>query len=168
MNHSDYSKIHECVFPIENIPRLLYLLDNTTANINNIRSTCYNLLQMSVILGNSIVVRILLDKGCDIDSLGPCNNYTALYISLENEDLTNIKLLLERGANANLGRMSSVNTCIYTPLHLAIEFELSYEIMELLLQHGADKNLKDRNGKSPIDRATELNLTEILELMDKY
>jgi ankyrin repeat protein len=50
------------------------------------------------------VVEAILDKGVDIDEMsGSYNHYTPLSIAANYGKWDNVKLLLRRGANANLG-----------------------------------------------------------------
>ena len=94
------------------------------------------------------ILFILLSQGCKLDS-EDCRGATALYIAADTENVPMAKTLLEFGANPN------TKTGIYfdgpgdtTPLHVACQ---SRELMQLLLDHGADASAKDTNGETPAD-----------------
>jgi ankyrin repeat protein len=72
-------------------------------------------------------------------------------------------LLLSRGA-------SSAIADIYgnTPLHCAVVSGNYPELIEALLAGGADPNLKNELGKSPLDHATQLGRTALIELLEKH
>lgn len=53
-----------------------------------------------------------------------------------------VKLLLEHGANPNLGRRESLET----PLHHALANDASTELIKLLVAHGADVNARTKPG----------------------
>ena len=55
-----------------------------------------------------------------------------------------VRLLLEAGANPNVPGGDEN----YTPLHDAVEAG-HVEIVKLLIERGADKKLRDKNGRIP-------------------
>jgi len=60
-----------------------------------------------------------------------------------------IKYFLEKKISPN-----EVNKEGQTPLHLAVKSG-KIEIIELLMDNGADKSIKDNKGKKPFDYATK-------------
>ena len=74
-------------------------------------------------------------------------------------DVEIIDLLLKHGANVN-----EKNEAGETPLMAAVEGGV-VERIEYLISTGADKNLKDNNGRSALDRAE--GSTEILNILRK-
>ena len=54
-----------------------------------------------------------------------------------------------------------------TPLHHATRAGY-YEIVKMLIAAGADVNVKNIAGKTPLDRAVKFNVTEIAELLRKH
>lgn len=73
------------------------------------------------------------------------NNIFNMY--LKKEDKLRCMQLLMRNADIN-----HVNKVGLTPLHVAIENNLSKGMVKFLLQAGADPKIKDINGKSCLEK----------------
>ena len=74
------------------------------------------------------------------------------------------KMLLEKGANPNLATRGSG----LTPLQLAAARVGGKTAVEILVNHGADVNLKDWNGKTALVWAQDKGHIEIVELLKKH
>lgn len=86
-----------------------------------------------------------------------------------------VEFLLEENAKLPAGQKFDVNTVIdpctgETVLHIAIKNSWSERGIRCLLDHGADVNIKDNNGKTPVALAwansradLQLRITELLE-----
>lgn len=98
--------------------------------------------------GKEDIVRILLAKGADPavqDRLG----YTALHYSAQNYHEGTSRLLLEGGAPVD-----AQDSFGNTPLWRAVFNSRGRgALIQLLLAHGADRNLKNSSGVSPADLA---------------
>ena len=121
--------------------------------------------------GNLEKVRILIESNADPNSTGECGSGTLLNFHPEvtayllahgatpdsqtNENGASVlaglcyanqaqcvKLVLEHGANPNLGHADTLET----PLHHAISNDASSELIEMLLQHGANVNARTKPG----------------------
>ena len=46
--------------------------------------------------------------------------------------------------------------------------QVSWKFLRLLIEQGADVNARDMDGKTPLDRAIQLNRTEIADLLRKH
>jgi hypothetical protein len=55
-----------------------------------------------------------------------------------------------------------------TPLHLGVKSSSGCEICEHLLQKGADPNIPDKHGKTPLDTAMANNDIDMVNLLLKY
>ena len=69
-----------------------------------------------------------------------------------------VKYLLEHGADVN--RRLAENG--RTPLHLACMYNF-FRISKILLEYGADKNMKDNGGKTPVELTESKTIRKLLE-----
>ncbi|XP_020785067.1 ankyrin repeat and SOCS box protein 5-like isoform X1 [Boleophthalmus pectinirostris] len=95
--------------------------------------------------GSRECVESLLSRGVDPDYEVP-HLGSALYISCLHKHCGCSQVLLHRGANVNRGRGED------TPLHAAVAND-STEQISLLLDFGADANLRDCNNLRPLELA---------------
>ncbi|XP_053595299.1 alpha-latrotoxin-Lg1a-like, partial [Microplitis demolitor] len=102
------------------------------------------------------IVKLLLDNGA-IDSLDTISNednqnlfYYPLHIAIAKEKYQIVKCLLEYGDKPD--KLYLDNNEEYSALHLACE-ENNIEIVKLLVDKGADVNIKNSRGMMPIARA---------------
>ncbi|KAL4966221.1 ankyrin repeat-containing domain protein [Aspergillus stella-maris] len=95
--------------------------------------------------GDEDRIRVLLQRGVEVDSQLPVHSHTPLCASIwRGAPLSTIKLLLDGGSSPSSSfsrkrrrevcRMQSVKA--HAPLQKAIEREDSYEIIKMLIQHG--------------------------------
>ena len=131
--------------------------------------------------GNIEAIKILLDHGADINFKGE-NDNSAIHMAIKGhfkraEHITGLKLLIESGANINEKGYQGK-----TPLHLAAEGKLLYNpdqkknyyepvdaaIIKFLLNTGADKNIQDDNGYTPIQYAAKKGHNDIVDLLRKH
>ena len=110
--------------------------------------------------GNAEKVQVAIDAGINLNEVYP-EGMTPLIIAVEGDQPKILDLLLKNGANPNL--RSGINGT--TALHWAVEYAMDgmiqngketpysepIECITILLAHGADKNVKDENGKTPLD-----------------
>lgn len=91
------------------------------------------------------LARLALDHGCDANAATTGGNcfYTPLLWAVEGGSEEILRLLLERGAEINLGVPR------FTPLHLAVESGQD-GIAKLLLDHGANLELREDMGLPPL------------------
>jgi len=94
-------------------------------------------------------------------------------------DVGKVEKMPDHGADVN-GRVidldfnyerdaeSSLITDTDTPLLVAVKSSALPQIVQLLLERGADTTVKDENGKIPIEIARERKLTEVIELLENH
>ncbi|XP_026214537.1 ankyrin repeat and SOCS box protein 5b [Anabas testudineus] len=106
--------------------------------------------------GHSQCVESLLSHGADPDyevsHLG-----SPLYMSCLNRHTACSKILLHRGASVNVGRESD------SPLHAAVRQDCADQVA-VLLDYGADVNLRDNNNQRPLVLAPSGGKTQQLLL----
>ncbi|XP_076144310.1 ankyrin repeat and SOCS box protein 5 [Alosa pseudoharengus] len=102
--------------------------------------------------GHIKCVEALITWGADVDMDLPASG-TPLYTSCRTRHPLCAKRLLDAGANVQLG------TAMDTPLHMAAERDCT-ELVQLLLEFGADANVRNVEFKRPVESAPPGSLTE--------
>jgi ankyrin repeat protein len=111
------------------------------------------------------VVKVLVDKGAELDATDNLG-HTALFYAALNEQLEVARLLLERGAGADV-QGHNLNG---TPLLMAAQ-NGDVEMVKLLLAYGADPNAETNEvvggGKrwTPLTIAEEMRFTDVVEIL---
>jgi len=82
--------------------------------------------------------------------------YTPLHFEIENKDIEGVRAILESGISPNVAVVRNHNK-IYTPLHLALKFDCSIEIVDMLVNYGAKLDTLDRHGLTPVHYAVTHN-----------
>jgi len=91
-------------------------------------------------------VKLLIDNGVNINFIDK-NDNTNLHIAAENRDFEVFKLILSK-INENL--INKQNKLSNSPLHIAIGNYNSEEYVKLLIEKGADINLQNYDGYTPL------------------
>lgn len=114
--------------------------------------------------GRTEILKLLLAHGANLTDI---NRYggTALIPAAEKGHPDNVRLLLEAGVDPD-----HVNSLGWTALLEAIVLTdggpLHQQIVQLLIDGGADVNLADGNGMSPLALARQRGFAEIAALLD--
>lgn len=128
--------------------------------------------------GHLPLVDFLLEKGADPNFQQPESLETPLHSAICKASRPQyngiVETLLRNGANPNLRTKAGVETGAFmrdvrtraeTPLHRAAAYG-DVEMISLLLEHGADKTIRDCNGDSPLSWASwHLRPGSILQLL---
>lgn len=122
-------------------PEIVRMLVEAGADINFISGEGYTLLKSAAEALNVEMVRALLDMGAATDGETQRYTTTPLYVAVQQDDLEIAKLLLDAGANPN-----AQNVDLWFPLSNA----QSIEMVQLLLDHGADIHLRDEIGSDAL------------------
>jgi ankyrin repeat protein len=119
----------------------------------------------------------LLSAGADINQRGH-NEITPALFAVMNSDMELLKIILKHKPNLNLfGRFPFVFTGFTnmppeeryrdrTPLMYAAESG-DKQMIEVLLQAGANRAIKDRHGKTALDIATSAKRNEVIAVLQK-
>ena len=121
------------------------------------------------------VTACLLENGATPDDQTNENGASVLAGLCYVNQIECVKLLLEHGADPNLGRVETLET----PLHHAIANDASVELIRLLIQHGADVNAATKpglysynfygdtptRGETPLHRAAAYSGKETITLL---
>lgn len=133
------------------------------ANAESKFLSIYTALYIASQNGHDKVVYLLCSKRPDLlINYVALNGSTALYVAAENGNLECVKILLQFGADANIGYLAG-----YTPLYVAAQ-KGHYSIVETLLKYGADVNRKTRRGATSLYVATQNKHKDIIQLLLSY
>ncbi len=123
-------------------------------------------LQVACGHGDTKAVLKLLSRGSDLYTLDSKMGVSALHKAVYSGNKDTVDLLLNHGALINLQSSSSGNT----PLHDALYFKRGCDlsIIEVLLKHGANTNIINRAGLTPIESARVLNDKDAVKLLLEY
>ncbi|MDF3047638.1 MAG: poly [ADP-ribose] polymerase tankyrase-like [Candidatus Midichloriaceae bacterium] len=125
-------------------PETINIKNSKDSKIINIKD--FFPLHLAIMVGNLKIVKLLLDKGADVNAKIDGILDTPLHIATAYSHLEIVELLLERGADVNA--KFAVNET--TPLH-ASAIRGNLEIFKFLYKNGADVNAKDNKDQTPID-----------------
>lgn len=113
-----------------------------------------NTLLMISAINNPAAMKELLENEPEIINEVNAKNENALIIATKINKIKAVEILLERGINVN--HQDSLGN---TALHYALDIQ-SPPLIRLLMTKKPDVHLKNNEGKSPMDLATEINETE--------
>ena len=138
-------------------------LINKGAALNNYSAIGHTPLHIAITMTLPDATKLLISKGADINATAKDDKgFTPLYhaINCSADEMTTA--LIKAGANPNIA--TSAEHGASTPLILAIT-ELS-DFVEPLVKAGADVNMKDGEGKSPLQWAKEKN-PDVVSILKK-
>ncbi len=116
-------------------------------DVNKVIYTQNTALHRASSQGYNEIVKLLLEKGADAE-IKDQHGMTPLNRAAQRNQLTAIILLLDSGAKISGGFPETS----WTPLFNSV-FRRHYEACEILLKRGADPNIKDEKGRTPLDIA---------------
>lgn len=99
--------------------------------------------------GQEAMVRLLIEKGADIEARSP-NSGTPLICAAEGNHEAIVEFLLKSGANVDTGDEFG-----WKPLHRVMVNRVGQGVAQMLLTHGADINARCRYQKTPLHHAIE-------------
>lgn len=123
-------------------------------------------LYVAILLNKKAFTRKLLDKGAnpdqpDADGAIPIAEHAIATRS----DLEVVKMLLEKTQNINQTEKDGMTVLMFLAGNTKIPRDQLKEMMALFLQKGADKSLKNKDGKTALDLAKKANNKEAIELL---
>ena len=125
-------------------------------------------LYVSILQEREDLMQKLLDKGADpniADSTGALPLSEA--VLRRSADPRVVKMLLDKGANPNAQESDKTTPLMYVAENNKINPQTRLEIIQLFLDKGADKKLKNAQGKTAADWAKQGGNKETVEFLQK-
>ncbi|GBN29124.1 Ankyrin-3 [Araneus ventricosus] len=138
----------------DDIVNMLFL--NCKFNIDSLQKT-YPFLHSASRFGHRKVVETLLGNGFEIDARW--DNYTPLLYAVINNHCEIARLLISKGANVNAQNGEGM-----TALHWIAERD-NVEMLQILLNGGADVSIRDKTNRSVTEIAVNSNRLEIAKIL---
>lgn len=139
------------------------IIKDNGINVNEVKDKYnVNLLHVAAKYNKIEIARYLLKHDMNVDA--PTNGkLTALYIAVINDHAEMVEFLLtEYKANTNIIAKRNL-----TPLHIAV-MHGNIKIVQLLLDHGADKGAQSDIGNTPLHNAVAYNHIDIVRLLIEH
>lgn len=95
------------------------------------------------------MAKILLEGGADPDKRNDRGENALSWAIAHEASLNYVKMLIRHGANVNVPIYSADDKCFYSALSWAVKMGSS-SIAKVLLQNGADPNVQDEEGRTPL------------------
>jgi serine/threonine-protein phosphatase 6 regulatory ankyrin repeat subunit A len=150
-------------FGHESIANYLFSLDPTLTNVSDLMG--YNYLHYAAIYGSSLLSKLLLDGGFDIEALPtpPADHIcgTALVLACRNGETVAAKTLLDHGANIHAFCTPEQDSS----LHMAMMCD-HQSTVKLLLEQGANIECRNANGETPLISGSRHGSKSIKNLLD--
>jgi hypothetical protein len=139
----DYEGVHALLLASHNSCAMIRFVMKSGVD-PAVQSNGLHALGFCAIFGYSGRARTLLECGFPVNLCEEWCSRSALMSACDGKHIPTARILLEHGADANLGRLD------FTPLMNAAS-QGSLALVNLLLEFGADPSLRDREGKIAID-----------------
>jgi len=133
-------------------------IDVNEEDINDVDGVSEIALMAASRKGNLEMVKLLLENGADINILNDIG-FTPLMISVSNGHTDIVKFLIEAGADINAYNLENMN---------AFDFAEPIELQELLAANGANVNMPDMGGYTPLMYAAMNGNIESVKKILKY
>jgi ankyrin repeat protein len=137
---------------------------STLLDVNVRNSRDENLLHTAIAYRNAEVIEELIRRDIDVNAQSTAGS-TPLHYAAEYGDTNAARLIVSHGGDVTIADQHG-NTPLWTAV---VNARGKYELVELLLQHGAAEvaTRKNLHGKCPLDFATQIgdaHLTQLLQI----
>nr|GEU48866.1 hypothetical protein [Tanacetum cinerariifolium] len=138
---------------------IVELLLANQANTERVDPSTWGPIHLASGGGHVDILKLLLVKGVNVDSVTKDGN-TALHLAVEERRRDCARLLLTSGARTDIRNLNGDET----PLHIAASLG-DENMVKLLVQKGANKNIRSRSRKTAYDVAAEHGHTRLLNTL---
>ncbi len=144
------------------LERVRELLDAEPGQVNQPAADGFSALGLACFFGHREVVRLLIDRGADVDQAAAnALRVAPVHAAAARRDAVILAMLLAAGANPNAVQQKG-----FTPLHTAAS-EGQRAMVELLLSHGADPRIRCEDGRLPEDLAREKRHDAVADILEE-
>jgi uncharacterized protein len=137
-----------------------YCRNNSAVNIFKTHKQKLDIFE-AVSIGDKETVDQLLDKNPELLNSFSSDGFTSLGLASFFGHLSIVRLLLDKKANPNI---ASNNQFKVAPIHSACAIS-HFDIVKLLIMHGADVNAKQMQGVTPLHSTAHNGQTRISKLL---
>ncbi|EPG73635.1 ankyrin repeat protein [Leptospira fainei serovar Hurstbridge str. BUT 6] len=148
-----------------NQARVQELLEKDPTAVHSYSPDGWTPLHLAAHFGRSSLVTFLLDHGAELQAKSKSKfsfGNTPLHSAVASGKDETVKLLIERGADPNYGQEEGG----YTPLHIAASRQGNGHIVALLLKHGANPELKTKDGQTAREIAMQRGNWKEAEILE--
>jgi len=135
------------------------LLINAGADVNTETKDGTTVLMEASISGRADLVRLLVERGANVNAKFPRNGMTVLMFAGDTAHTKIVEVLIEKGADINARDNHGVTALI------SAAAGGHSDVVRLLIEKGADVNAKNNYGETALSRASKYNRTGIIELL---
>lgn len=165
------SPIHLALKKNEDIFKLL-LEKNADVNVPgriDSKTNDQTVLYVAVARADMNLVKTLLDRGADPNKPDDRGSLPLVEAVVDSDaDPEIVKLMIDKGAEVNKQETeNNAHALIFIAQNKSVSSGTRRQIVEMLLAKGADRSIKDSEGKTALDWAKERNHAELFELLKK-
>ena len=142
---------------------MVNLLVEQGADINSKGGYSGNALYLACRGKHMAVVDFFIERGANVDLEGP-NQGTPLMECCQAQDYSLVQSLIGAGADVNLGDQHQ-NTALHLACGMYSRSPTGGDIVDILLQNGADVNLQNTSGHTALIAASSFGYKEIVEIL---
>lgn len=146
-----------------------YLLEkgaDPNSDGNAVNAKNQSVLYVAVLRQKTDFIKKLLEKGADPNRTDEVGSFPISEIILAyRADMEAFRLLMAKMTDVNKQEKDGSTLLIYTCKNVRLPADTRREMIKSLLDKGADKNLKDKNGKTALAWAKERKITEAIEML---